>query len=148
MPRNREPTDRPGEIHCYDCGQNYDYLGAGSHPGVCAGCGSAAVSLAGDVEVRAVYDDQLADGKIVSIDIVVVDETQRAITYTASACDGLAVMELVVLGAARIKAGTEPWRCELVPDAVVDALEDEGYTYVVSTDRSGAGDGTLGGEGR
>lgn len=42
-----------GRLTCYSCGHSYDFLGAGSHPGVCPDCGEQAVSPAGALDVQA-----------------------------------------------------------------------------------------------
>lgn len=40
-----------GRLTCYSCGHSYDYLGAGSHPGVCPDCGGREVSPAGALDI-------------------------------------------------------------------------------------------------
>lgn len=133
--------EQPGAIHCFDCSIDYDFVGDRTHPGVCPACGGRAVSLAGDVEVSGVFERELVGGRLTTIDVVVSDETARPITYSASAFDGYAYVEVAVLGSARLKAGTSAWLSEIVPSEVVDALEDRGYSYVPCSERAGAGEG-------
>jgi hypothetical protein len=147
MPRNKASIEQAGDIHCYDCGHDYDYLGSGPHPGCCEACGSDAVSLSGEVEVADVFTRDHAGGKLTSIDVVVLDETKRSITFSASSCDGFVVAEIASIGSARIKAGTEPWDSDIVPEEVVEALEARGETFIPSVDRPGPGNGPIGDEG-
>ena len=135
MSRSSKQNGQPGELHCYDCGVEYDYLGGGSHPGVCPSCGGRAVSLAGDVEVRGVFEREIGSGDVTSIDVVVADETPRPITYAGSARDDYVYVEVAVLGSARLKAGTEAWRADVVPPAVVEVLKSRGYSYVPCSER-------------
>lgn len=130
-------VEQPASIHCFDCSVDYDYVGEGAHPGVCPSCGSRAVSLAGSVDVNGVFESAVADGRLATVDVVVADETSRPITFSGSASDGYVYLEVAVLGSARLKAGTPPWRAELVPAEVVAALEENGYSYVPCSERSG-----------
>lgn len=40
-----------GRLTCYSCGHAYDYLGSGTHPGVCPDCGGREVSPAGTLDI-------------------------------------------------------------------------------------------------
>lgn len=130
----------PESIHCYDCLHNYDYLGFGTHPGVCPTCGSEAVSLSGDVEAVDIYIQELDEHEWSTFDVVVKDSTPRSITFSGTLCDGLATIETAGIGSARIQAGTNVWRTDLVPESVIGLLEDSGYKYVPCTDREGPGE--------
>lgn len=140
MPRNSIRFVTPGDLRCFDCGHEYDFIGS-SHPGVCPECASRAVSLSGDVEVRGIFTAPGGVDAITTLDIIVADETSRPITFTATSCDGLVTMELAILGNARIKAGTAAWNADLVPQAVVDALEDRGDEFIPCTNRPDRRDG-------
>lgn len=145
MPRETHAFEAHVDLHCYDCGHDYDHIGSGNHPGVCPACGSRAVSLSGDPTVRDVFeDDGLSDAEMTSINVVVEDDTDRAITFVAKSFEGSVRLELAILGSgARIQAGAEAWRSSLVPESVVETLEDRGATFVPCSGWDGAGGGPM-----
>lgn len=68
------------EIHCFECGNDYRYLGCGLHPGRCPTCESHCVSPAGDVTVLATTELVPFD-PAVEVGVLAKDERLRQFLY-------------------------------------------------------------------
>lgn len=77
----------PGRLRCYACGNEYDYLGAGTHPGGCPACGARDVSPAGDLAVLARPTPVVSGPGDSTHRIDAADDTDRTFTYWIDAID-------------------------------------------------------------
>jgi ribosomal protein S27E len=84
--RERPSTAASNEIRCYDCDNEYAYIGDGPHPGVCPACGSLGVSPAGDLQVMDIQS-------VSHVDEADIDRFYRIRCLDESAQDGNRVFD-------------------------------------------------------
>lgn len=139
-------VDQPQHCTCYECGQEYGFLGAESHPGVCPACESRAVSFSGRVEVVDSEDvdaDDVADIGLVNVlHVWGRDATDRRLSWHVDLVGTRQQPTLrhVRIGEWRVLPREELWSDELVPQVVCDSVRAEtGVELVVPT--GGSNDG-------
>lgn len=134
-PSDPGPLDQPGELHCYDCGHDYDHLGSGHHHGRCPACGSPGVPPTGELRVASDPEPVGAwagDGVVHRVDAV--DATGRRFGYWVSALSGdRAQLVWIDVEGVTIRPGDDAWPGDLprlVPDWLESVLDVSGLTLV------------------
>lgn len=135
MPYEQAVRDWERPIACFDCGNEYAFVGSGTHPGVCPECGGRAVSYAGRVRVATIQtNDRFADedAPTQTVNVVAEDDTNRELVFVFSVDreSSTTIVVSVRLGPARLTPDAASWSPELVPDAVVSAIEAVGLEFV------------------
>lgn len=133
-----DPLAFPGELTCYTCGNEYDYVGDGPHPGVCPDCGERLVSFAGDIEEVALQSNGEPGDVGHVITARVADATDRTFHYslTPDTTHGTVVPYMVRVGETRVTRRAEIWCEGLFPAALQAALDDSyGLEFVMEPRR-------------
>ena len=135
--------DMDGDRQCFECEHVYSVLG--TPPAVCPNCGSRAVPPVGTLTVLETRQQERKEtvvrraltGEVTVLEVVLADETDRLLVFYVTGIDRNEPRITVArYDDVRFSVTDEMWTREAVPDAAIDAAEDELGTIVGVGDRA------------
>ncbi|MFC4553522.1 MULTISPECIES: hypothetical protein [Halorussus] len=113
-------------LACFACGHEYDYLGAGPHPGECPACGSRLVSPAGDFEITASKANRMWTAHV-SVQVQATDESGREWLFTFQYDDGeeSARLKTVRIDGQLLDSRSDNWGDALLFDSIAAEIANE-----------------------